>query len=237
MARPALSAARSIDIVDFLSAMPDSAFMMSQIARATGINVGSCHAILHELNERGYVVRDPTVKTYMLGPALVAMGNAAMRSQPLIVRAQAAADAMSREHGIPMSLARMIGREVVILFSAPGPGGLRPGTRLPLLPPIGAPFLAWSSEEVIADWFASRTDGSDKDREQWAHALGQVRKWGYQVLQRSATPESLPRLLAELSTGGRLSNYKHQVTDFVKASGGYFIQPGSSNPMPCTRSC
>jgi DNA-binding IclR family transcriptional regulator len=83
MVRPALSAARGLDVIDLLCASPARSFTLSEIARGTGVNVSSCHSVLNVLVERGYLLRDPQLKTYTLGPLLFAAGQAALASQPL----------------------------------------------------------------------------------------------------------------------------------------------------------
>ena len=87
MARPALSASRTTAVLDLLTAFPGRAFTMAEIVRATKINVASCHAVLAALTSRGYLTRLPQ-KTYVLGPALIAVGHASRLSQPLVARAQ-----------------------------------------------------------------------------------------------------------------------------------------------------
>jgi len=208
---------------------------MSEIARAIGVNLASCHAILNELTERGYLARNPTLKTYMLGPALVAMGNAALRNQSLIARAQQAAEALSREHGVTVTLARAIGAEVVGIFAVAGPEGLgvgvRPGFRLPLMPPIGAPYLAWSSEKAIEEWIARRPHEVDgKMVERWRSALALVRQRGYQVLLRSATSSYFPKLVSELSAGQNVSNYKNRIVDYFESDDQSHRQPSELSP-------
>lgn len=221
MPRPALSASRGMDVIDFLAAMPGSAMTLSQIARGIDVNLASCHAVLNGLAERGYLTRDG--KTYSLGPALVAMGHAALRAQGVIVRAQAAAEAIGREHGVPVSLTRVIGDEIIGVFSIPGPDGIgkgvRPGDRLPLMPPVGAPFLAWSSEQAIADWIARRGGAIDEAViGGWRHALELVRRRGYQVLLRSPVGRSLPKLMSEFAAGKHAANYKEQIVAFFEST-------------------
>ena len=73
MARPGLAASRGVDIIEFLSFFPDRGFTLSEIVRATEINVASCYAILNRLTDRGFLIRDPDQKTYTLGPSLIAI--------------------------------------------------------------------------------------------------------------------------------------------------------------------
>ena len=76
-----------IDAIDLLAAFPERTFTLSEIARAAKINIASCHAVMNALIDRGYLTRRGDQRTYSLGPALMAIGAAALKSQPLIARA------------------------------------------------------------------------------------------------------------------------------------------------------
>src|SRR5271165_1671284 len=147
-----------MEIIDFLAAFPGRAFTMSEIARAAKINIASCHAVLSALISRGYLTRDADQKTYALGPALVAIGKVALKSQPLVLRAEQAAQALSRDLGLPVLLTALVGEEILAIASVADPSGrspsMRVGQRMPLVPPVGAPFLAWSSTAAIEAWIA-----------------------------------------------------------------------------------
>ena len=47
MSRPGLAASRSIDIIELLSLFPERGFTLSEIVRATQINIASCYAVLN----------------------------------------------------------------------------------------------------------------------------------------------------------------------------------------------
>jgi DNA-binding IclR family transcriptional regulator len=234
--RPALSASRSLDVIDFLAALPGTSFTMSQIARAINVNVATCHAILNELTARGYLSRSATQKSYTLGPALIGIGNAALKSQGLIERAKVLAEALSREHGVPVALTRLIGEEVVGIFAIPGLGGgrnaARPGVRLPLMAPVGAPFIAWSSRDRIDEWIGRRPDSPDHETvERWHRELERLRGRGFQVLLRSPASGYFPKLLADLAGGEVVADYKNYIVEYVEASDGTMhqleeIEPG-----------
>jgi len=234
MRRPALSAARGIEVIDFLGSFPEGAFTLSQIARAIGVNVASCHAVLSELTERGYLSRSESGKTYSLGPALVAIGHAALRNQPLIARAEAAAEVLAREHKLPVSLTRAVNEEVIGIYATPGPKGMPnalPGFRLPLVPPVGAAFLAWSSDEAIDEWIGRRPDQPDAAREAgWRKALETIRERGFEVLLHSPESGHFPQVLSELASGQTLRDYKRQIFEFYGTTDQALHQPEVIDP-------
>ena len=54
----------------------------SLLARHADVSQATCHAILATLVDAGYVVRDPSSKSYSLGPAFLGLGDAAARAFP-----------------------------------------------------------------------------------------------------------------------------------------------------------
>src|SRR5690242_8045783 len=74
MVRSALSANRALAVLDWIVGHPGEAFTLSELSRATGVNVPSAMAVLQSLTEAGYLARHPMRKTYEAGPALLAMG-------------------------------------------------------------------------------------------------------------------------------------------------------------------
>jgi DNA-binding IclR family transcriptional regulator len=206
MVRPALSASRGFDIIDLLAASPDQGFTLSEIARAVGINVASCHAVLAVLAERGYLLRDPQSRKFSLGPMLFAAGQAALFHQPLLEQARAAAKRIVRELDIPIAISTVIGEDIVGIVAIPDSGGgstgLRVGERRPLIPPIGTPFVAWSGDEVIAQWLGRAPEGDAEWREDLLGAIATIRERGFEVLLRTSKSTSLASELNALAGNG-----------------------------------
>lgn len=231
MSRPALSALRSSDIINFLAEFPERGFTLSEIMRATKINVASCHAVLSTLVECGYLTRSPNQRTYTLGRALVAIGHAALKSQPLIARAKEAAEELRRELDIPVLLTTLVGQEIVGVFSLPDisgrTAGMRVGERMPLVAPIGAPFLAWSSEEAIKAWIARHT-AAPRDKKSagvWRQAVDLTRKRGYQITLRAPNGPEIATLMSAMASGGRVPEYKDEVLRLVNSFDRELSQP------------
>ena len=70
--------ARVIDVMNFLAARPTESFTLTEIALHLGLSNGSAHRVLTTLAESQYLSRHPKTKTYSLGMALVAIGQAAL---------------------------------------------------------------------------------------------------------------------------------------------------------------
>lgn len=200
MARPALSAARGFDIIDLLAAAPGRGMTLSEIMRASGINVASCHAVLNVLVERGYLVRDAQSKSYALGPMTFAAGQAALGGQSLLGHAEAAARVLFAELHIPVMMSAAVGEQIVGVVSIDdGNGGralLRPGERRPRIPPIGAPFVAWAGEPAIEAWLGGAPEA---DRTGLRRASQAIRDRGFEVLLSTAEASRLASQLREMA--------------------------------------
>ncbi|WP_158241520.1 helix-turn-helix domain-containing protein [Novosphingobium sp. TH158] len=223
MARPALSATRGLDIVDFLAAFPTRDFTLSEIVRATGINPASCHAVLNALADRGYVARAPGQKAFRLGPVLIAAGDAALRAHPLVALAREAASELAADLDIPVMMSAAVGDDIVgIIAVADSRGrmpGLRTGERRPLVPPLGAPFVAWDDEEAIAAWLAKGNDsGSEAEAVQRA-SLDLIRQRGFQVALRGAGAPRLGPEIGDMARGREAPRYRDHMVGLISGLG------------------
>jgi DNA-binding IclR family transcriptional regulator len=232
MARPALSASRTMDILDLFTAFPTRAFTMSEIMRTANINVASCHAILNALSSRGYLVRRG--KSYVLGNALIAVGQAATLAQPLTARAQAAAYVLNEELGAAVVLSTLAGGEILALTALTGREGLatslHTGQRMPLIPPAGAHFIAWARDAEVDAWIEqARTDDQEEIAE-WRRALELIRARGYQVTLRDSPTRAFAQLMARMAAGSPPLEYRTEAKRLIADHGWKLAQPETIEP-------
>ena len=217
-------------MIELLAATPLRNLTLSQIARTTQINVASCHALLNVLVARGYVARTTSQKAYTLGPVLLALGGAARLSQGLAASAIDAAAQIERELGIPTILTTMVGEEIICIASFANAAGACPdmnvGERLPLVAPMGAPFLAWSSDEEIHQWI-DRNSAGDKEklRQECIHTLGITRDRGFHVTLHSQDGGAIAALISQLASGKGINEYRSEMTTLLKSLDRQFVQP------------
>src|SRR5581483_5064624 len=74
MVRSALAANRAVAVLDWIVGHPGEAFTLSELSRATAVNIPSLMAVLQSLTDSGYLTRHPTRKTFEAGSALLAAG-------------------------------------------------------------------------------------------------------------------------------------------------------------------
>jgi len=186
MARRSPAVDRTVAVLNHLAASPMQRFSLSELARDLDLNKATAHALLATLVDVGYLVRHEDDKTYALGPALIALGNAALDAYPAATLAQGPMDRLSAEFDLECVASTAIAGEIVILASSgvPRPLGInvQPGLRLPLVPPLGTVFVAWSGSRDIDAWLNRLgPDASDGDLDRYRQALEVVRQRGFSV--------------------------------------------------------
>jgi DNA-binding IclR family transcriptional regulator len=219
MARRAPAVERSIAVLNFLASRPDDRFTLSEIARAADLNKATLHAILGALTEAGFVLREEERKTYSLGPALVALGGAAVEANPAVQLALPHMEALSNELGLDCVASAAIEDQIVILTrtSSRRPFGIEvePGQRLPLAPPLGTVFVAWSSQADIDRWLAKvGPKASNADIQRYRQAVDTVRARGYSlglggepIPKEERTSKGRPRTLEDNVRSIRVDEY------------------------------
>lgn len=88
MTRPSPAVRRIVSVLNFFAEHPQQAFTLTQIIKSLRMNPSTCYALLLGLAEGGYLFRNPD-KSYVLGPASLALANSAQQHfSPLDVARQ-----------------------------------------------------------------------------------------------------------------------------------------------------
>ena len=178
---------RTIALLNFLAANPHERFSLSELCRRVGINKATAHSQVAALTGAGYLHRHPLDKTYTLGPALIAIGNAAATREYEIV--EYARDEMRRlaeDLDSQCVASAVFGGEIVLLARAGRVEALgvraEVGARIPLVPPLGTVFVAWSAAEEIDQWLRRvGPDVSEVELARCRRAVSTVRRRGYSL--------------------------------------------------------
>lgn len=201
--KPAPGVERAIAVLNFLAAHPDEDFTLSELARRLDLNKATCHAMLLTLTDAGYLLRHPTRLTYRLGPALIALGSAAQGQFEAVDFARDEMRALSEDLGVECIASAVVDNEIVILSRSgtPLPFGrsVQLGQRLPLVPPLGTVFMAWSKPSEIDDWLQRQRSWATEDQlDRYRAALDAVRRRGYAVSLDVEARNRLGQALADL---------------------------------------
>lgn len=202
MARPAPAVERTTALLDFLAAHPNEPWSLSELARRLDLNKATAHAMLTALTDAGYLVRHPIRKDYALGPALIAVGRAALEQFPAVDFARPELRRLADELGLECLASASVDGDMVILerIGTPRPltVSVAVGQRVPIAPPFGTAFVAWEPPEGVERWLArATTPVSDDDRARYDAALAAVRERGYSVTLEADTHARLGRALAD----------------------------------------
>jgi DNA-binding IclR family transcriptional regulator len=195
MARPALSASRAVTLLNFLAAHPTEAFTLSELAARLDVNASSLHALCNALIDAGYVSRHPRQRTFTLGPAVVALGSAAIEANPVIDVTRDAARELARETGLEVAVTAVAGRQIVFLARAGHHSArgfpIHVGQQVPFAPPLGAVFVAWGDD---GPWLEESADP-----DQLRRVLRGVRQRGYAVAVEADARRALGEALGDLA--------------------------------------
>lgn len=210
MTRPALAATRAVQVLNFLTARPAESFTLSEIARGIGCNPASTLSVLQALADADYVHRHPSHKTYSLGPAVVAVGDAALARHQVIDVARAEMRLLAEECACECVASVVVADEIVLVALAGRPrargADVRVGQRVPMIPPLGPVFIAWAGDEMVERWLdALGPAGDAAERAHYRAALASVAERGFSVGLESGARARVGRVLAEragLAAGG-----------------------------------
>jgi DNA-binding IclR family transcriptional regulator len=203
MSRSSPSVDRVVAVVELMAAHPERGFSLTEVCRRLDLNKATAHALLSSLTERAWLLRHPLDKTFTLGPGLVAVaGAAAARQLELVDYARGEMRRLADELDVQCVASAVRGNEIVLLAVA---GAARPlsvhvhaGQRVPLTPPLGTVFLAWSSAAEIDRWLRRLgPKASDADLARYREAVAAVRRRGYAVSLEADARVLLERALLE----------------------------------------
>ena len=195
---PSPAVLRACDVLAHLGHHPSEAFSLSELARRVGVPRATCDSILQALAGRRLVTRRDDDLRYELGPGSIALGEAARIANPVLRAATSEAEHLARALGSCVAVCVRDGNtaRVAEVFDFGPLFALRArvGQSIPLVPPFGAVFVAWTPDD--AEGWVARADATlEKDeRDRYQRALDEVRRRGYSVSIRDTRR---PELFAE----------------------------------------
>lgn len=177
---------RVIDVLNLLAAHPTEAFSLAEIARHVGLTNGSAHRILTTMASAHFLYRDEKRRTYSLGMAVVAIGQAAVEKHRGIEVARRELGRLAIELNVQCSANTVIEDEILVLVKEGKPlthrGLTRVGERRPLVPPLGLCHVAWGGQEAFDAYLGKAASYLSEDsRKRLVSALPLIRRRGYAI--------------------------------------------------------
>lgn len=174
---------RVVSVLNFFAEHPGQSFTFTDVVKALKLGRATCHSLLAGLVEEHYLYRNAD-KTYVIGPALAAVGRIASEQFSPLQAAQPEMRVLSDEcHAICSAV--YFERGNVIIRARAGSGShlswsVPQGYELPLRAPFAAAFLAWSKDYEVAKWLDQLSpSATKKECLQLDDSIAFTRKHGY----------------------------------------------------------
>nr|WP_090342636.1 helix-turn-helix domain-containing protein [Mycolicibacterium malmesburyense]CRL73150.1 transcriptional regulator [Mycolicibacterium malmesburyense] len=194
---------RVVSVLDFLAENPGQRYGVSELARRLGLSKPTCLGIVTTLSDAGYLVRDPTDKTYRLGPSLITLGHRAQESLRVSPAAREELRRLSSRFGVTAALSAVVDDRITLLDIVSPPGarpGVEVGQSYPFAPPVGLMFVLWD-DEAERTWLAKEpTLPLRTDTERLNRVIAECRADGYLVERLTPGGRRLYALMAGMST-------------------------------------
>lgn len=183
MSRSSPGVRRVVAILNFFADHPGQAFTLTDLVRALKLSRATCHGLLAGLVEAGYLYRTSD-KAYLLGPALVSVGEVARSHFSPLQAAQPELRALADEFDAICSASFREASDVVVRERAAAVSHLGysvpRGTRLPLAPQFAGLFFVWSPPAEIKGWLDDHDPTpSDEQREAMRASIEFLRANGF----------------------------------------------------------
>lgn len=177
---------RVLDVINFLAAHPVETFTLAEIARQVGLSNGSAHRILTTMAEARFLSRNEKHKTYSLGIALVAVGEAAVAKHRGLEIARREVARLAVELNVLLSVTAIADEDLLLVAKEGSPqshkGLNRVGERQPMIPPVGLCHIAWSNERTIQTYVAKAwAYMSESMRTHLLETFPLIRQRGYSI--------------------------------------------------------
>lgn len=194
---------RVVRVLDYLADRRAERFGVSELARRVALSKPTCLGIVTSLCDAGYLVRDPTDKTYRLGPSLITLGHRAQEALRVSPAVREELRRLSTRFGVTAALSGVVDDRITVLDLV-APAGARPGVEVgqsyPFAPPVGLMFVLWD-DEAERDWLAKEpTLPLRTDTERLHRVIAECRADGYLVERLTPGGRRLYSLMAGMST-------------------------------------
>lgn len=211
---------RTIDLINFFAAHPTESFTLSEVVDQLSLSLGSAHRALKSLTDARYLSRHPKHKTYSLGLALVAIGQAALERHPAVHLARAEMAQLTAELGLQCVATAVVDDELLSLAktgNTPADQGIRRvGERRPFIPPLGLGHIAWSKPDLIAAYLAKGAGNGDEAlRAYLLQSLEVIRKRGYAMAANGPAMKSVWQVIWEHAANFRDESYWTQMRSLL----------------------
>lgn len=190
MSRSSPGVRRVAAILNFIADHPGQAFALTDLVRALKLSRATCHALLTGLVDVGYLYRTSD-KTYVLGPALAAIGRTASQHFSPLQVAQPEMRSIADEFDVVCAAYFLEGDTIHLRDRAASLSHVGypvpMGTRMKLRSPQAVAYFAWSPRDAEAWLETTSPKPSPAKRDLMMSAMEFAREHGFSVLVRGSS--------------------------------------------------
>lgn len=128
--REVKSAARTVEILEFLASCSNEPVRLSELSEALGVPRSSLHALLRTLTSRGWVRADPTGTLYGIGIRALLAGTSYLDTDPYLALVRPFLDELREQMDETFHVGRIDGDDIVYLATRESSQYLRPHSRI-----------------------------------------------------------------------------------------------------------
>jgi DNA-binding IclR family transcriptional regulator len=209
---------RVVDIIELLAERRGSTTRLSDIVHALGLNQATAYVILKELDEMGWVTRNPADKTFSVGAALVRLAGRIDQSPSIAHAARAAASAAATDTGYAASVSERVADSLVITAFIAGRDdqwSLSTGYRLPFAAPFGPAYAAWEPADERRVWIERSGVNSPAFEARLEEHLGETRHQGFSVERMSPDMVSAIPVMTRLQMDAQSDSVRDHLNEVL----------------------
>ncbi|WAJ44409.1 helix-turn-helix domain-containing protein [Mycobacterium sp. Aquia_216] len=209
---------RVVDIIELLAERRGSTTRLSDIVHTLGLNQATAYVILKELDEKGWVTRNPADKTFSVGAALVRLAGRIDQSPSIAHAARAAASAAAADTGYATSVSERVGDSLVITAFIAGcddQWSLSTGDRLPFAAPFGPAYAAWEPADERRVWIERSGVNSPAFQARLEEHLEETRNQGFSVERMSPDIASAVPVMTRLQMDARSDSVRDHLNEVL----------------------
>lgn len=173
---------------------------LSDLARRTGMSMGSAQRITHTLTTLGYLDKDPHTRAYRVGPRVLRLARSYMQSVDLQRASQLPMQQLAQEIGETVNVSVRSGMDIVYVLRIPGQDSivlpnLWVGSNLPLqFTSMGRAMVAYLPERerdaiIGRIEFPFATNAREVSEAAFRADLEQIRTDGFAINDRDLRPD------------------------------------------------
>ena len=209
---------RVVDIIELLAERRGSTTRLSDIVHALGLNQATAYVILKELDEMGWVTRNPADKTFSVGAALVRLAGRIDQAPSIAHAARAAASAAATDTGYAASVSERVGDSLVITAFIAGSDdqwSLSAGDRVPFAAPFGPAYAAWEPADERRVWIERSGVNSPAFEKRLEEHLEETRRQGFSVERMSPDMVSAIPVMTRLQMDAQSDSVRDHLNEVL----------------------